>query len=131
MKGITQAEIKIRQFTWLTLGLCFVLLYSCPVKKFILLQFGKADPATTAAAQFKKNLSLQGAKIVYLNRNSSGYSVQTLIRSFNPVMPPIFNAGMTTVPHPGQAGAAINRLPKGSESADHLPLYLQILRLRV
>jgi hypothetical protein len=131
MKGITQAEIRIRQFTWLTLGLCFVLLYSCPVKKFILLQFGKADPAMTAAAQFRKNLSLQGAKIVYLNRNSSGYNTRRLVRSFNPVIPSLFNSSILTSRYPGQAGLSADRPSTDRKGADHLPLYLQILRLQV
>jgi len=88
MKGIETAKMKFRQLAWLFLGLCFVVLYSCPVKKFLLFQFDKTSPPGAGSSHFRKNLSFQSAKIVYLYRNSAGYKTTASARECKPVMPP-------------------------------------------
>ena len=68
MNGLTQAKIQIKKLTWLTLGLCFVLLYSCPVKKYILLTYGKARAIESATCQFQKDVTGHSERIAYLRR---------------------------------------------------------------
>ena len=68
MKGFSQAAIQIKKLTWLALGLCFVLLYSCPVKKYLLITYGKARAEESATSQFQKNTTGCCDRIAYLRR---------------------------------------------------------------
>ncbi|HEV2482484.1 MAG TPA: hypothetical protein VGS79_22620 [Puia sp.] len=68
MNGFSQAAIQFKKFTWLALGLCFVLLYSCPVKKYLLLTYGKARADESATCQFQKDASGHCERIAYLKR---------------------------------------------------------------
>ena len=68
MNGFSQAAIQLKKLTWLALGLCFVLLYSCPVKKYLLLHFGKARADESATCQFQKDATGHCERIAYLKR---------------------------------------------------------------
>jgi hypothetical protein len=98
MKGIETVKTKFRRLAWLFLGLCFVVLYSCPVKKFLLFQFDKTCPPGAGSSHFRKNLSFQSPKIVYLNRNSTGYKTVAATRACKPVMPPRLYASPGSFP---------------------------------
>jgi len=80
MQGFKQAKKKFGQVTWLIMGLCFVLLYSCPVKKFLILYFDKSQPAESASAQFMKAHSAVSVKIVYLHKDPASYTLGALTR---------------------------------------------------
>lgn len=71
MERLIQAKIQLKKLLLLVLGLCFVLLYSCPVKKYLLLTFGKARAAQTEACEFQKSHSSHSEKIVYLRRQQT------------------------------------------------------------
>jgi hypothetical protein len=68
MNGFTQAKIQIKKLTWLTLGLCFALLYSCPVKRYLLLTYGNARAEESATCQFQKDVTVHCERVVYLRR---------------------------------------------------------------
>jgi hypothetical protein len=83
----TQAKKKFGQITWLMLGIFFVLLYSCPVKKFIILVLDKTQPGESANAQFMKAYSVSGEKIAYLHKDACVYTAATPGRSIRPADP--------------------------------------------
>jgi hypothetical protein len=131
MHRFQQAKKKFGQITWLMLGLCFVLLYSCPVKKFLILYFEKPHGEESASAQFMKAHAAQSVKIAYLHRDSTAYTIGSTER---PAFPhprpnlPACAAATTGNSNPGTS------LPSGGQSATFsgdLPRYLQLLRLRI
>ncbi|HEY4062117.1 MAG TPA: hypothetical protein VGM30_09465 [Puia sp.] len=135
MKSIVSVKIVFRQITWLFLGLCFVVLYSCPVKKFILLTFDKTHPLGTGSSHFRKDLSLQVGKIVYLNRASSRYTVSAPVRVLKPAMPPRFAAltvssGFTASKH-DQPAKQLLQLYRQRAFAIDPPMYLQCRRWQI
>ena len=67
----TQTLIQIKRQSWLLLALSFVLLYSCPVKKYLLLTFGNGRATETQSPQFQKDVYSHAEKIVYLRRQSA------------------------------------------------------------
>jgi hypothetical protein len=95
MQGFTQTKNTSRRFIWLSAGLCFVLLYSCPVRKYLLMTVAGAHATESPASSFEKDLSSYNARIVYLSRRSSGQPVITLIRAARPVLPLPFAAFVT------------------------------------
>lgn len=130
----TQARKKFGQISWLMLGVCFVLLYSCPVKKFLILCFDKTQPAENATAQLMRAYSAPGVKIAYLNKDVSVYAVTSSGRSIRPNDPSSFpfqpalhslmgvdgllrTSGLLTSDRHGAPGSP--------------PRYLQLLRLRI
>src|SRR6185437_4915396 len=68
MNGFSQAAIQFKKLTWLLLGLCFLLLYSCPVKKYLLLHFGMARADESAICQFQTDATGHCERIAYLKR---------------------------------------------------------------
>ncbi len=131
MQGLTQANIQIKKLTWLVLGVCFVLLYSCPVKKYLLLTFGKARAAETEGREFQKSGSSHCEKIVYLHREPAVLLVVASGRELRPVMPPAFTFFTTPIfsdvdnHHLETADRALLARDGGP------PLYLELMRLRV
>ena len=116
------------------LGVFFVLLYSCPVKKFIILYLDKTHPGQSATAQFTKAYSVSGEKIAYLHKDSSVYTVATPGRSTRPADPlhvdylPAAYAAFGTDDLPGISDrSADDRIP----FIIGPPRYLQLLRLRI
>src|ERR1700744_2699204 len=87
MDRFTPDKKKFRQISWLVLGVCFVLLYSCPVKKFLILCLDKIQPGENATAQFTKGYSAPGVKISYLHKDATVYTVPSAGRSVRPTDP--------------------------------------------
>lgn len=117
------------------LGLCFVLLYSCPVKKYLLLTFGGARATETESCEYQKNLSSHSEKIVYLRRQSIPPRVIVAGRANRPVMPPEFTLLTATsfATYFNNCRNAINRavLARNNAIAGAPPRYLEVRRLRV
>jgi hypothetical protein len=130
----SQTKKKFGQITWLMLGIFFVLLYSCPVKKFIILYLDRTQPGAGATAQFMKAHSVSGEKIAYLHKDASAYTVAGPGRSIRPADPlhvdylPAAYAAFGTEDLRGIRDRSAN---------DHIsfiigpPRYLQLLRLRI
>lgn len=134
MLDFQQAKKKFGQITWLMLGLCFVLLYSCPVKKFLILYFDKTHSEENASAHFMKAHSAQSVKIVYLRRDSFGYTtVLSTARPFRPDFPSPWTSMLASYGPTGgdRLSATINPLQLHSQQAFDPPRYLQLLRLRI
>jgi hypothetical protein len=89
MNGFTQEKIQIKKLTWLTLGLCFVLLYSCPVKKYLLLTYGGARADESATCQFQKDSSGHADRIAYLRRPCLKSIGGMLVAAIRPATPPV------------------------------------------
>jgi hypothetical protein len=90
MNGFTKSKVQVKKLAWLTLGLFFAFLYSCPVKKYLLLTYGKARADESATCQFQKDAGFQGERIVYLRRpclKTVGVVVAAAVR---PAIPPKF-----------------------------------------
>src|ERR1700761_8452905 len=85
-----QARKKVGRISWIILGIFFVLLYSCPVKKFIILYIDKTEPSGSPAAEFLKAYSVSGAKIAYLHKDACLYTVAPAARSVRPADPSDF-----------------------------------------
>jgi hypothetical protein len=130
----SQTKKRFGQITWLMLGVFFVLLYSCPVKKFIILYLDKTHPGQSATAQFTKAYSVSGEKIAYLHKDASVYTVAAPGRSIRPADPlhvdylPAAFAAFGTDDLQGIRDKSAN---------DHIsfiigpPRYIQLLRLRI
>jgi hypothetical protein len=73
MQHKAQLTCKLRQFTWLFLGLCFAILYSCPVKKFLIIHFDKVNAPVSASDHVDKSMASRNTRIAYLNRNNFSY----------------------------------------------------------
>jgi hypothetical protein len=135
MLDFQQAKKKFGQITWLMLGLCFVLLYSCPVKKFLILYFDKTNSEENASAHYMKAHSSQSVKIVYLHRDASVYTALASARTFRPLFPSPWTGILAAYNPTGRhrLPATINLLPLDLQRAfaGDLPRYLQLLRLRI
>jgi hypothetical protein len=87
----TQAQLQIKKLSWLLLAGSFVLLYSCPVKKYLLLTFGNGRATETQSPQFQKDVCSHTEKIVYLRRQSAKTVVIIIGQVVRPVMSPVLS----------------------------------------
>ncbi len=135
MERLIQAKIQLKKLLLLVLGLCFVLLYSCPVKKYLLLTFGKARAAQTEACEFQKSLSSHSEKIVYLRRQSAKPIVVVSNKALRPVLPPTFTlfTAANFIKDFADCRVAIFRamLVRNGIVAGAPPRYLEVKRFRV
>ena len=131
MQGLTNAKITCRRLTWLLIGFCFVVLYSCPVKKYLLMTFAGASATETSTSSYQKDLTSYSVKIVYLSRRSTGYTIFAPSRAVRPVLPMPFQ-DFTLAVRGDDAGcvAAMKHARQGAfDSAP--PRWLEDLRLRI
>jgi hypothetical protein len=134
MYRFTPDKKKCRQISWLVLGVCFVLLYSCPVKKFLILCLDKIQPAENATAQFTKGYSAPGVKISYLHKDATVYTVPSAGRSVRPTDPSSISFLSAIYFQPGADDvlrAYGLSLSDRQEAIGGPPRYLQLLRLRI
>jgi hypothetical protein len=132
MNGFQQAKIQIKKLTWLTLGLCFALLYSCPVKRYLLLTYGNARAEESATCQYQKDVTVHCERVVYLRRpclTAIGVIVGMAVRPAIPAVlfthfSPVYNADCRLAL--GQALLARNGAIAGSP-----PRYLEERRLLI
>jgi hypothetical protein len=89
MNGFTKATIQIKKLTWLTLGLCFTLLYSCPVKKYFLLTYGRARADESATCQFQRDVTGHCDRIAYLRRPCIKTIRVVVAAAIRPSVPPL------------------------------------------
>jgi hypothetical protein len=120
--------------SWLMLGVCFVLLYSCPVKKFLIICLDKIQPAENTTAQFTKGYSAPGIRISYLHKDATVYAVPSAGRSVRPIDPSSFPFQPAMYSRPG--GDVLLRacglsISDRQAAIGGPPRYLQLLRLRI
>jgi hypothetical protein len=134
MDRFAPAKKKCRQISWLMLGVCFVLLYSCPVKKFLIICLDKIQPVENATAQFTKGYSAPGIRISYLHKDATVYAVPSAGRSVRPIDPFSISFIPAMYIQPGADGL----LQAGGLSLSGVcaalsgpPRYLRLLRLRI
>src|ERR1700744_3862611 len=84
----TQTLIQLKKLSWLMLAFCFVILYSCPVKKYLLLTFGNGRATETQTLQFQKDVYSHAEKIVYLRRQRAKEINSLIIHAVRPVVLP-------------------------------------------
>ena len=116
------------------LGVCFVLLYSCPVKKFLIICLDKIQPPDTATAQFMKACSAPGVKIAFLHKDATVYAVPSAGRSVRPPDPSAFPflPAMHSQPPAGDMLQVCSlSLSARQRVIGGPPRYLQLLRLRI
>ena len=116
------------------LGVCFVLLYSCPVKKFLIICLDKIQPQDNTTAQFTKAYSAPGVKIAFLHKDATVYAVPSAGRSVRPTDPSsiAFLPAMYIQPDADgllQAGGL--SLSGECAALGGPPRYLRLLRLRI
>jgi hypothetical protein len=87
----TQTLIQFKKLSWLLLAGCFVLLYSCPVKKYLLLTFGNGRATETQSLQFQKDVYSHAEKIVYLRRQSAKTVITITGQVVRPLMSPVLS----------------------------------------
>jgi hypothetical protein len=73
MQGLTLTKNTCRRLTWLSVGLCFVLLYSCPVRKYVLIRQHASVSNSTA-------------KIIYLGRRGAKTVAFESVRDMRPLL---------------------------------------------
>lgn len=132
MNGFSQAAIQFKKLTWLALGLCFMLFYSCPVKKYLLLHFGKARADESATCQFQKDATGHCDRIAYLKRTCrKGLGVVT--SAVRPSTPPVLQFFSTSFFPSYDHHTVLDR----ALSARHVaiagdpPRYLEVQRLLI
>jgi len=133
MNGFSQTTIQIRKLTWLILGLCFVLLYSCPVKKYLLLHYGKARAEASATAQFQRDATGHCERIAYLRRTCrKGIGLFAAV-ALRPSTPPLFrfysSSFFSSYPLDAVFGGAASA--RYSAIAGAPPRYLEVQRLLI
>ncbi len=134
MYRLTPAKKKCRQISWLVLGVFFVLLYSCPVKKFLIICLDKIQPTDNATAQFMKAYSAPGVKIAYLHKDASVYAIPSAGRSVRPIDPAAFPFLPAMFSRPGRdAMLSVCSLSLSDKQGTigGPPRYLQLLRLQI
>ena len=137
MDRFAPAKKKCRQISWLLLvGCASYLLYSCPVKKFLIICLDKIQPPDNTTAQFMKAYSAPGVKISYLHKDATVYTVPSAGRSVRPTDPFSISFIPAMYIQPGADGLLQGWLVLSlSDSAGAAfggpPRYLQLLRLRI
>ena len=132
MNGFTTAKMQIKKLTWLTLGFCFVFLYSCPVKKYLLLTYGKARADESANCQFQKDVTFHGERIVYLRRpclKAIGVVVAVAVRPMHP--PVLYSLSSPAYRRDFRAAAQRAMLARNSAIAGGPPRYLEEQRFLI
>ena len=126
----TQTRIQFKKLSWLLLAGCFVLLYSCPVKKYLLLTFGNGRATETGSLQFQKDVYSHTEKIVYLRRQSAKTIITITGQAVRPVLLPVFNFFVTIRDNSREAiGEAI--LSRNRAIGGAPPLWLGVKRLLI
>jgi hypothetical protein len=130
MLSFSQALIQIKKFCWLLLGFCFVILYSCPVKKYLLLTYGNGRATESQTVQFQKNVYSHAEKIVYLRRQSVKSIIIITGQVVRPVLSPVLSFFVTD---PGNAHEAIGRTMQDRNSVvgGAPPRWLAVKRLLI
>jgi hypothetical protein len=131
MYRFTPAKKKCRQVSWLVLGVCFVLLYSCPVKKFLIICLDKIQPPDNATAQFMKAYSAPGVKISYLHKDATVPSAGRSVRPIDPSSFPFLPAMYARPSVDDLLRACSLPLSDRRGTIGGPPRYLQLLRLRI
>ncbi len=129
-----QVKKKFGQFTWMTLGICFVLLYSCPVKKFLIIYFGKSHhPVKEDTLAFSKETPALCVQIVFLSRDSSVYTVKAPLRALGPGDPLLSGLSLNSSfrMKAGASPVLSGPLPARLQTDDGDPLYLRTMNLRI
>jgi hypothetical protein len=132
MNGFTKAKIQIKKLTWLTLGFCFVFLYSCPVKKYLLLHYGKARADESATCQFQKDVTFHCERIVYLRRPCLKAVGVVIAAAVRPAFPPmVFSLSSPVYRHDCRAAIGRAMLARNSAIAGAPPRYLEERRFLI
>ena len=126
----TQTRIQFKKLSWLLLAGCFVLLYSCPVKKYLLMTFGNGRATETQSLQFQKDVYSHVEKIAYLRRQSAKTVIIISGQVVRPLMSPVFHFFVADRDNSheavGRAVLARNRAIGGAP-----PLWLGVKRLLI
>jgi hypothetical protein len=130
MLSFPQALIQIKKLSWLLLAGSFVLLYSCPVKKYLLLTFGNGRATETQSPQFQKDVYSHAEKIVYLRRQSAKTVIIIIGQVVRPLMSPVLSF---FVVDRDNCRAAIGKAvqDRGSVIGGAPPLWLGLKRLLI
>jgi hypothetical protein len=132
MNGLKTATIQIKKLTWLVLGLCFVLLYSCPVKKYLLLTYGKARAAESATCQFQRDATGHCERIAYLQRPCLKSVGSMLVAAIRPATPPTLQFFSLSFSHfDDHTAIARAVLARNAAIAGAPPRYLEMHRLLI
>jgi hypothetical protein len=132
MNGFTQTKIQVKKLTWLTLGLCFALLYSCPVKKYLLLTYGNARAAESATCQFQKDVTGHCERIAYLRRPCLKAIGGVLVAAIRPATPPVLFS-LSSLAYRADCRAAIGQamIARNGAIAGAPPRYLEEQRFLI
>ena len=132
MNGLKTTAIQIKKLTWLVLGLCFVLLYSCPVKKYLLLTYGKARADESATCSFQRDATGHCERIAYLRRPCFKSVGSVLVAAIRPATPPILQFfSLSFAAFDGQAAGAGAISARNSAIAGAPPRYLEERRFLI
>lgn len=133
MKEFSQAKMQIKKLTWLMLGLCFLLLYSCPVKKYLLLTYGKGRADESATCQFQRGAAGHCERIAYLRRPCLKSIRGLLAAAIRPATPPALHFFSLFFSIHQDCRVAIGRamLARNGAIAGAPPRYLEVQRFLI
>ena len=135
MSGSTPLLVQLKKLSWLLLGFCFVVLYSCPVKKYLLLTFGNGRATETRTLQFQKDVFSHAEKIVYLRRQSAKSIVALTFLVVRPIGQPVnlFSVFSSIATDRDNCLEAIGRAERDRNrvTGDSPPRWLAVKRLLV
>jgi hypothetical protein len=130
MLSLPQTLIQFKKLSWLLLAGCFVLLYSCPVKKYLLMTFGNGRATETQSPQFQRDVSSHAEKIVYLRRQSAKKVVIISSQVVRPLMSPVRSFFVVDRDNSQEAiGKAV--LARNCSIGGAPPLWLAVKRLLI
>jgi hypothetical protein len=130
MLSFSQVLIQIKKLSWLLLGFCFVILYSCPVKKYLLLTFGNGRATDSQTVQFEKDVYSHAEKIVYLRRQSVKSVIVITGQVVRPVMSPVLSFFVTDRNNSREVIGGSVQAPQ-SVIGGAPPLWLEVKRLLI
>jgi hypothetical protein len=126
-----QAQIQFKKLSWLLLAACFVLLYSCPVKKYLLLTFGNGRATETQSLQFQKDVYSHTEKIVYLRRQSARSVITITGQVVRQVLSPEFSFFATIIRDNSREAIGKAILSRNRAIGGAPPLWLGVKRLLI
>jgi hypothetical protein len=124
-----QALIQFKKLSWLLLAGCFVLLYSCPVKKYLLMTFGNGRATETQSLQFQKDVYSHTEKIVYLRRQSAKTVIIISGQVVRPVTSSPERSFFVTIPDNSREAISKAVLARNRAIGGAPPLWLGVKRL--